>query len=58
MAVKAIDPHTLKVFYAGDDGKVRRENTFVLSPDGKTISETDFTPAPGSAAMTLLFHKQ
>jgi hypothetical protein len=58
MAVKAIDPHTLKVFYAGDDGKVRRENTFALSLDGKTISETDFTPAPGSAAMTLLFHKQ
>jgi hypothetical protein len=58
MAVKVLDPHTLKVFYTGDDGKVRRENTFVLSLDGKTISETDFTPAPGSAAMTLLFHKE
>jgi hypothetical protein len=58
MAVKAIDPHTLKVFYTGDDGKVRRENTFVLSLDGKMISETDFTPAPGAAAMTLLFHKE
>ncbi len=58
MAVKVLDEHTLKVFYTGDDGKVRRENTFVLSLDGKSISETDFTPAPGSAAMTLLFHKQ
>jgi hypothetical protein len=57
MAVKAVDAHTLKVFYTGDDGKVRRENTFVLSLDGKMISETDFTPAPGAAAMTLLFHK-
>ena len=57
MAVKVLDAHTLKVFYTGDDGKVRRENTFVLSLDGKSISETDFTPAPGAAAMTLLFHK-
>jgi hypothetical protein len=57
MAVKVIDPHTLKVFYTDDHGTVRRENTFALSLDGKTISETDFTPAPGAAAMTLLFHK-
>ena len=57
MAVKAIDPHTLKVYYHSDDGTLRRENTFVLSLDGKTISETDFTPAPGAAAMTLLLHK-
>ncbi len=57
MAVKALDGHTLKVYYRSDDGTLRRENTFALSLDGKTISETDFTPAPGSAAMTLLFHK-
>jgi hypothetical protein len=57
MAVKVVDPHTLKVFYADDHGTVRRENTFALSLDGKSISETDFTPAPGAAAMTLLFHK-
>jgi len=57
MAVKMIDPHTLKVYYYGDDGTERRENTFVLSLDGKTISETDFTPAPGAAAMILLLHK-
>jgi hypothetical protein len=57
MAVKALDAHTLKVFYYGADGTLRRENTFALSLDGKTISETDFTPAPGSGAMVLLFHK-
>jgi len=57
MSVKAIDAHTLKVFYSDDSGALRRENTFVLSLDGKMISETDFTPAPGAAAMTLLFHK-
>ena len=57
MSVKVLDAHTLKVYYAGDDGKLRRENTFVLSLDGKTISETDFTPAPGAAAMTLVFEK-
>jgi len=57
MSVKAIDAHTLKVFYRDDSGALRRENTFVLSLDGKAISETDFTPAPGAAAMTLLFHK-
>ena len=57
MSVKAIDAHTLKVFYRDDSGALRRENTFVLSLDGKMISETDFTPAPGAAAMTLLFHK-
>jgi hypothetical protein len=57
MAVKVLDPHTLKVYYSDDSGTLRRENTFVLSLDGKTISETDFTPAPGAAAMTLLLHK-
>jgi hypothetical protein len=57
MAVKVIDAHTLKVLYTDDSGTVRRENTFALSLDGNTISETDFTPAPGAAAMTLLFHK-
>ena len=39
MLAKLADAHTLKVTYRSD-GKVRRENTFVLSEDGKTIVET------------------
>jgi len=46
MSVKLADPHTLKVTYKDDDGKVRRENTFVLGEDGTTITETDVNPAP------------
>lgn len=58
MSVKLADPHTLKVMYSGDDGKVRRENTFVLSADGKMITETDVTPDPSPSTMTVMFHKQ
>jgi hypothetical protein len=57
MSVTAIDPHTLKVKYMSGDGKVVRENTFALSLDGKTISETDFTADPTPSAETQLFHK-
>jgi len=56
MSVKLADPHTLKVTYSSD-GKVRRENTFVLSADGKMITETDVTPDPSPSTMTLMFHK-
>jgi hypothetical protein len=56
MAVKLADPHTLKVTYSSD-GKVRRENTFVLSADGKTITETDLTPDPSPSTMSMTFHK-
>jgi hypothetical protein len=56
MAAKLADPHTLKVTYT-NNGKVARENTFVLSPDGKTIKETDVTPAPSPSTMSLTFHK-
>ena len=56
MSVKLVDPHTLKVTYSSG-GKVRRENTFVLSADGKTITETDVTPAPSPSTMTVMFHK-
>jgi hypothetical protein len=56
MAVKLADPHTLKVTYRAD-GKIRRENTFVLSQDGKTITETDVTPAPSVSKLTLKLHK-
>jgi hypothetical protein len=56
MSVKLADPHTLKVTYSSD-GKVRRENTFVLSADGKMITETDVTPDPSPSTMVLMFHK-
>jgi hypothetical protein len=56
MAVKLADAHTLKVTYRGD-GKVRRENTFALSADGKTITETDVTPAPAVSTLSLSLHK-
>jgi len=56
MSVKLADPNTLKVTYSSD-GKVRRENTFVLSADGKTITETDVTPAPSTSTMSVRFHK-
>jgi hypothetical protein len=56
MAVKLADPHTLKVTYS-NNGEVQRENTFVLSDDGKTIKETDVTPAPSPSTMTVMFNK-
>jgi hypothetical protein len=57
MSVKLADPHTLKVTYKGGDGKVRRENTFALSGDGTTITETDVTPAPSPSTMSVVLHK-
>lgn len=57
MSVKLADPHTLKVTYKGSDGKVRRDNTFVLSADDSTITETDITPSPAPSKMSLVFHK-
>jgi hypothetical protein len=56
MSVKLADPHTLKVTYKGD-GQVRRENTFVLSVDGKTVTETDITPDPSPSTTSMMFHK-
>ncbi len=56
MAVKLADAHTLKVTYR-NDGKVMRDNTFALSADGKTITETDVTPAPSASTMTMPLHK-
>jgi hypothetical protein len=57
VALKLADPHTLKVTYRDSKGKIRRENTFVLSADGKSISETDVTPAPSESKMVLTLHK-
>lgn len=57
VSIKLDGPHTLKVTYRGSDGKVQRANTFVLSPSGKTIHETDVTPAPEHSTMTLVLHK-
>src|SRR5215469_2153405 len=36
VSIKKVDAHTLKVTYSSLDGKARRENTFVLSADGKS----------------------
>jgi hypothetical protein len=55
--VKQAGPRTLKVTYSGPDGKVGRENTFVLSEDGKTVQETDVTPAPMASTMSVMFNK-
>jgi hypothetical protein len=57
MSVKLADPHTLKVIYKDGDGKVRRENTFALGEDSKTITETDVTPAPSPSTMSVVLHK-
>jgi hypothetical protein len=56
MSVKQVDPHTLKVTYS-NNGKVGRENTFVLSEDGKTVTETDVTPEPSASTMSVMFNK-
>jgi hypothetical protein len=56
MACKLDGPRTLKVTYS-DEGKVGRENTFVLSEDGKTITETDITPEPAASTMSVMFNK-
>lgn len=57
MSVKLADPHTLKVTYKDQDGKVRRENTFSLSEDGATITETDVTPDPSPSTMSVVLRK-
>jgi len=57
MSVKLADPHTLKVTYKDEDGKVRRENTFALGEDGTTITETDVTPDPSPSTMSVILHK-
>lgn len=56
MAVKQDGPRTLKVTYS-NNGKVDRENTFILSSDGKAVKETDITPAPMASKMSVTFHK-
>jgi hypothetical protein len=58
ISARLADPHTLKITYKDGKGTVRRENTFALSSDGKTITETDVTPAPASSKMTVVLHKQ
>lgn len=57
ISVKQDGPRTLKVTYSDAEGKVGRENTFVLSPNGKMVTETDVTPAPSASTMTVKFHK-
>ena len=55
-SARLADDHTLKITYKDAKGTVRRENTFVLSSDGNTITETDVTPTPPST-MQLTLHK-
>ena len=57
ISIKRDGPRTLKVTYSDSDGKVGRENTFVLSEDGKTIQETDVTPSPAPSTMSVMFNK-
>ncbi len=57
MAAKTDGPRTLKVTYTGTDGKMRRDNTFELGADGKTLTETDVTPAPSESTQSMKFHK-
>jgi len=56
MSAKLDGPRTLKVTYS-NGGDVQRENTFVLSADGKTVKETDVTPAPSASTMSVMFNK-
>ena len=56
MSAKLDGPNTLKITYS-QDGKVARENTFVLSSDGKTVTETDITPEPSASTMSVMFNK-
>lgn len=56
MSVRIADAHTLKVTYKSD-GKIRRENTFALSEDGKKITETDVTPDPSPSTMSVVLDK-
>jgi hypothetical protein len=58
MTAKMDGPRTLKVTYSDKDGKVQRENTFVLSANGKTVKETDVTPEPSPSTMSVMFHKE
>jgi hypothetical protein len=57
ISIKQDGPRTLKVTYTDGEGKVGRENTFVLSPNGKTVTETDVTPAPMASTMSVKFKK-
>ena len=57
MSVKMADEHTLNVTYSDDKGVERRNNTFVLSADGKSITETDVTPEPAVSKMVVVLKK-
>lgn len=56
MSCKLDNPNTLKVTYR-NNGEVARENTFILSPDGQSVQETDVTPAPSASTMSVMLHK-
>jgi len=57
IAIKPDGAQTLKVTYTSADGTVRRSNTFVLSADGTSVTETDVTPEPGASTTTVTLKK-
>jgi hypothetical protein len=57
VSAKLAGPRTLKITYS-DHGEVQRVNTFVLSPSGKVVKETDVTPAPLPSTMSVVLRKQ
>jgi hypothetical protein len=57
ISILLADANTLKVTYKDGEGKARRENTFVLSKDGSSITETDVTPSPSKSTMSVVLRK-
>ncbi len=55
-SVQLVNPHTFKVTYRDKDG-VTQENTFVLSEDGKTLTENDVRPGPNRSTLSVTYHK-
>lgn len=51
-----VNPHTLKISYRSKS-KVNRENTFLVSDDGKTLTETDAIPGPNPSTYSVAYHK-
>jgi len=56
VSAKLEGSNTLKITYLSG-GKPTRENTFILSADGKSIMETDVTPAPAPSTTKMTLNK-
>ena len=55
-SAKLVDPHTFKMTYSRN-GIMTQENTFVVSDDGKTLTETDISPEPNRSTFSAVYHK-